>query len=64
MKIKIGKLAGEILQIAPEYEDCKRIANKRGVPVKKIYEEVYILAKKKYGEGESRDAGIKARVWP
>ncbi len=53
VKIKIGKLAGEILQIAPEYEDCKRIAKRRGVPVKKVYDEVYILAKKKYGEGES-----------
>lgn len=53
VKIKIGKLAGEILQIAPEYEDCKRIAKRRKVPVKKIYDEVSTLAREKFGEGES-----------
>src|SRR5688572_17470937 len=36
--IKIGKLDGEIVQSAPEYESCKRLADQTGVPLKTIYQ--------------------------
>lgn len=39
VRIKIGKLSGEIKNIAPEYEDCKRIALTHNLPVKLVYEE-------------------------
>lgn len=40
IKVKIGKLAGEVVRVAPEYDECKKIAEKKGLPVKKVYEEV------------------------
>ena len=37
IKIKIGKYNGDIKSFSPEYEDCKRIAEERGVPLKQVY---------------------------
>ena len=39
--IKIGKLDGKVIQAAPEYESCKRLADQTGVPLKTIYEAAY-----------------------
>ncbi len=38
ISIKIGMKKGEILTIAPEFEECKRIANEQNIPLKKVYE--------------------------
>lgn len=40
IKIKISKLRGEILSRVPEYDDCKRIAREKGIPLKMIYDAV------------------------
>jgi len=39
VNVKIGSLNGEVLQIAPEYEDCKILARQMQVPLKQIYNE-------------------------
>ncbi|HEY1490847.1 MAG TPA: nickel pincer cofactor biosynthesis protein LarC, partial [Verrucomicrobiae bacterium] len=36
--VKIGKLNGKVVQAAPEFESCKKLAEKAGVSVKEIYE--------------------------
>ena len=36
--VKVGTLNGEIVQAAPEYESCKKLAVQKRVPVKKVYE--------------------------
>ncbi|HHT9123731.1 MAG TPA: nickel pincer cofactor biosynthesis protein LarC, partial [Candidatus Wunengus sp. YC63] len=33
IKVKIGKYNGDIKSFSPEYEDCKRIAEERGIPL-------------------------------
>ncbi|MBI5181981.1 MAG: nickel pincer cofactor biosynthesis protein LarC [Nitrospirae bacterium] len=38
--IKIGFIGKEIFSINPEYEDCKRIAIKKNIPLKKVMEEI------------------------
>ncbi len=37
--IKIGRVGDQIMSIAPEYESCARIAEKRGIPLKDVYDE-------------------------
>ena len=37
IKIKIGKYNDDIKSFSPEYEDCKRIAEERGIPLKQVY---------------------------
>ena len=39
IKVKVGMFKGEIKNIAPEYEDCKKIAKQHQIPLKEVYEE-------------------------
>jgi uncharacterized protein (TIGR00299 family) protein len=36
--VKVGKLDGKVLQAAPEFESCKKLADQAGVPIKEIYD--------------------------
>ena len=47
VKVKVGSLKGKLLKISPEYEDCKKIARREKLPIKKVYEEVRKLAEQK-----------------
>ncbi|MEW6307264.1 MAG: nickel pincer cofactor biosynthesis protein LarC [Verrucomicrobiota bacterium] len=38
VKVKIGKLNGKIVQASPEYESCKAIADKAGIPLKQVFD--------------------------
>ncbi len=37
VKVKIGTLNGHVKNITPEHEDCKKIAEERGLPLRLIY---------------------------
>ena len=47
IRIKVGIFKGEIKNIAPEYEDCKKIAKQHQVPLKEVYEEAKKIANSK-----------------
>jgi uncharacterized protein (TIGR00299 family) protein len=36
VRVKIGALGGEDVQVSPEFEDCKRVADTAGVPLKDV----------------------------
>ncbi len=38
MLVKIKRLGKRIISAAPEYEECQRIANERGVPLIEVYD--------------------------
>lgn len=38
VRVKIARLDGQVVNTAPEYEDCRRLAETGGVPLKTIYE--------------------------
>jgi len=37
--VKIGRLAGQVVQRSPEFESCRRAAGETDVPVKDVYNE-------------------------
>ena len=37
--IKVGKLGNSVMNISPEYEDCRKIASQHGIPLKEVYDE-------------------------
>ncbi|CAI2718368.1 nickel pincer cofactor biosynthesis protein LarC [Nitrospina watsonii] len=39
VKVKVGWLDGLPVHISPEYDDCRRLADKKNVPLKEVYEE-------------------------
>ena len=36
--VKLGKLNGKMVQATPEFESCRKLAEKTGVPIKQVYE--------------------------
>ncbi len=36
IRIKIGRLNGKIVSATPEYEDCRKLAKEKGIPLKRI----------------------------
>ena len=44
IRVKLGYLNDEIIKITPEYEDCKKIARSKKIPIKEIYGEALRLA--------------------
>jgi len=39
IRFKLARWEGKIVNLSPEYEDCKRLALEKGVPLKEIFEE-------------------------
>lgn len=38
VRVKKGMLAGEVVNLAPEFADCREVARRTGVPLKRVYE--------------------------
>jgi uncharacterized protein (DUF111 family) len=43
VRLKLAQSDGAITNVAPEYEDCRRIADKHGIPLKQVQQEVLRL---------------------
>jgi uncharacterized protein (TIGR00299 family) protein len=46
VKVKVSQSSQETKNISPEYEDCKKIAIKQGIPLRNVYEEAKATARK------------------
>ncbi len=49
VRVKISYLGGKIINIAPEYEDCRKIARKKSLAFKNVYDKIKAEALKKFG---------------
>jgi uncharacterized protein (TIGR00299 family) protein len=36
--VKVGLLGGKVVQVSPEYESCRKLSEKKGVPVREVYD--------------------------
>jgi len=36
VRLKVGLLGGEAVHVAPEYEDCRRLAREHGIPLRRV----------------------------
>jgi len=43
VRVKVGDLGGGRLRVAPEYESCREIADRTGVPLRDVYREIDAL---------------------
>jgi pyridinium-3,5-bisthiocarboxylic acid mononucleotide nickel chelatase len=43
IRVKLGRLHGEVVNCAPEFEDCRKIAESTGVPLKTVLQEAMRL---------------------
>jgi pyridinium-3,5-bisthiocarboxylic acid mononucleotide nickel chelatase len=51
IRVKVARLNGHILNIAPEYEDCQKAAIQHGVPLKQVLAEVTFEFQKRNSNG-------------
>jgi hypothetical protein len=42
--VKLARRAGRIINLTPEYDDCKRLALAKKIPLKKVIEDVRLAA--------------------
>lgn len=47
VRVKLGRLEGEVVTISPEYEDCRRAARESGAPLKEVYDRARAAATEK-----------------
>ncbi len=45
VQVKLGRLDGQVIQAAPEFESCKHIATQANVPLRRVYEAVIKAAR-------------------
>lgn len=51
VKVKVGLSDGRPIQLAPELEDCYRLARERNLPLKEIYEAAQAAARELWSKG-------------
>ena len=39
IRFKLARWEGKVINVSPEYEDCKKLATEKGIPLKEIFEE-------------------------
>ncbi len=44
IRIKVARVGEEIINLTPEYDDCKRLALEKGIPLKRVLEEAKAAA--------------------
>lgn len=50
VRIKLAKLNGRVLNAAPEYDDCQRLAREKAVPLKQVLAEAQFCFQKQHKE--------------
>jgi pyridinium-3,5-bisthiocarboxylic acid mononucleotide nickel chelatase len=61
VRIKIARLDGIVVNYAPEYEDCKRIAVERHVPLKNVMQEAMDVYRSSHRPGEGPETDEDGR---
>jgi uncharacterized protein (DUF111 family) len=56
VKVKVGRLGNQIKNIAPEYESCRKIAQRQEIPLKDVYDEAKEAARKALFKGKKTSA--------
>jgi uncharacterized protein (TIGR00299 family) protein len=51
VSVKLAYLEGRVVNVAPEFEDCARIAREAGVPARDVYDEAKRLAEREVDQG-------------
>lgn len=55
IRVKVGYWQGEVVQIAPEYEECRQVAENAGVSLNMVYLETKMAAKNMLFKKEVKD---------
>jgi len=51
VRMKIARVNGKVLQVSPEYEDCRKLAEEKKVALREVMDEAMRLGPVKNGQG-------------
>jgi len=51
IRVKVARMNGRTLNVAPEYDDCRAVATEKGVPLKRVLAEASYEFQKRLGNG-------------
>ncbi len=54
-RVKVKRIAGRVMQVAPEYDECARIALEHGLPLAEVMDHVRADARKSFMQSDRRD---------
>lgn len=60
VSVKLKRVQGELLGVKPEYEECARLAEAHGVPVRVVVERAQAAANRQYGPGLGSQRSLNA----
>jgi uncharacterized protein (TIGR00299 family) protein len=52
VRVKVGRIGEEVKTVAPEYDDCREIAARLGIPLKEVYEAARAACREALTEGD------------
>jgi TIGR00299 family protein len=52
VRVKVSSVSGQVANVAPEYEDCRKMAAEQGLPLKVVWQKALSLAWHLYGRDE------------
>jgi uncharacterized protein (TIGR00299 family) protein len=55
MPVKVAEIEGKVVNIAPEYEDCRRVALEKGLPLKQVMDTVRMQALEHLGREKTAE---------
>jgi len=62
VRVKLGRLGGELLTASPEYEDCRRAAARGGIALKEVYEEARRAAHEVTSSAQREAPAARSRI--
>jgi uncharacterized protein (DUF111 family) len=51
VRLKVARVNGKVLQVSPEYEDCRKLAQEKKVALREVMEEAMRQGLAKNGQG-------------
>jgi hypothetical protein len=51
VRVKLGILDGQVMNVAPEFEDCRQVADAAGQPLKAVWQEALASARRELASG-------------
>jgi len=59
VRLKVGRLGKEVVAVAPEYEDCARLARESGVPLWRVYQAALVAGHEQGVQRSGAEASVE-----
>lgn len=62
VRVKVAKIRGQIVNAAPEYDDCRRIAEEKSIPLKEVMAEALAAFRQEQSEPKAAPSAVIGKL--